>query len=96
MPVEFRLHRFTSHLGQHSIQAERTLAALGHDFSEARMLLRRIYHALGQVEGVLIGAQGVGDELLSAVAEEIDALLEDFRSLRKLGSLHKLRKSGKE
>ena len=28
MPIEFRLHRFDSHLRQHTIQAEKTLAGL--------------------------------------------------------------------
>jgi hypothetical protein len=40
--VRFRLHRFSGHLAQHTIQCEKVLARLGHPEHEARNLVRRI------------------------------------------------------
>ena len=54
-PLRFRLHRFDSHMRQHTIQIDKTLAALGLLPIEAGRLLRLIYAALGEVEGLLIG-----------------------------------------
>ena len=54
-PVAFRLHRFDSHLRQHTIQIEKTLPLLGIATTEARRLLRLIYNALAQAEGYAIG-----------------------------------------
>jgi uncharacterized damage-inducible protein DinB len=45
--VRFRLHRFTGHLAQHTIQCEKVLRQLDHPDSEARMLVRRISAARG-------------------------------------------------
>jgi hypothetical protein len=55
VPVQFRLHRLDSHLRQHTVQVQKTLDLLGYGSSEARRLLRLIYEALAQVEGVTIG-----------------------------------------
>jgi len=48
--VRFRLHRFTGHLAQHTVQCEKVLRSLGHPESEARMLVRRISAARGAHE----------------------------------------------
>jgi hypothetical protein len=45
--VRFRLHRFTGHLAQHTIQCEKVLGRLGHPEGEARRLVRRISAARG-------------------------------------------------
>jgi uncharacterized damage-inducible protein DinB len=45
--VRFRLHRFTGHLAQHTVQCETILGRLGHLDSEARRLVRRISTARG-------------------------------------------------
>ena len=73
LPLRFRLHRFDAHLRQHTIQVDKTLLALGHAPTEARRLLRLIYAALAEVEGALIGAAGVGDELQRQAAASIAA-----------------------
>jgi hypothetical protein len=65
------MHRFDAHLRQHTIQVEKTLQALGHDGGEARRLLRLVYRALAQTEGVLLGAAGLGQEEQSTLAREI-------------------------
>lgn len=71
LSVRFRLHRFESHMRQHTVQIDKTLAELGHTPTEARRLLRMIYGALAGVEGVLIGSQGVGEDLISTTASNI-------------------------
>ncbi len=61
--VRFRLHRFTGHLAQHTIQCEKVLGRLGNPEGEARKLVRRISAARG------------GHEWLSepAVLSELDS-----------------------
>lgn len=70
-PMRFRLGRFDSHLRQHTIQAEKILAALGHAPNEARRLLRLIFNALAEVEGVQIGMPELGMAECDEVAQEI-------------------------
>jgi len=71
LPVQHRLHRFHSHLRQHTIQAEKTLEALGCRPTEVRRLLRMIYRALAEVEGAVLGAGDLGAEGCDALAAEI-------------------------
>jgi hypothetical protein len=78
MPVEFRLHRFDSHLRQHTIQAEKTLVALGVHSNEARRLLRLIYSALAEAESVQIGADGFGEPDCQAAAVQISQRIEEI------------------
>jgi hypothetical protein len=50
--VRFRLHRFASHLVEHTVQCEKTLDALGWHQAEGRRIVRRITAALGELEGL--------------------------------------------
>lgn len=50
--VRFRLHRFASHVAEHTVQCEKTLAALGWRPPEGRRIVRHITAALGEVEGL--------------------------------------------
>jgi len=70
--LRFRLHRFDSHMRQHTIQIEKTLQAIGYVPNESRRLLRLIYTALAQVEGALIGTGKDYRDLLSESAARID------------------------
>lgn len=81
-PLEFRLHRFESHLRQHSIQIEKTLAALERPVTETRRLLRMIYNALGEVEGVLIGAHAIGEKELEAATELVELYADEIEKSR--------------
>lgn len=74
VPVQFRLHRFDSHMRQHTIQIEKTLAALGLAPNEAKRLNRHIYNALAECEGLHIGAWELGDPLMDHTAASIRAL----------------------
>lgn len=71
MSVRFRLHRFSSHMRQHTVQIEKTLDALGHPPSESRRLLRLVFQALAIAENALIGAPALGKELSDQTAKEI-------------------------
>jgi len=71
MPIDFRLHRFDSHLRQHTIQMENILAQLKAEPSEARRLLRLIYAALAEVEGSCLGTETIGETQQQNLVEEI-------------------------
>lgn len=55
-PVRFRMHRFEIHLREHTNQVEKTLIAIDRTPNESKRLIRQIYGALADVEGVMIGA----------------------------------------
>jgi uncharacterized damage-inducible protein DinB len=84
MSLRFRLHRFDSHLRQHTIQVDKTLARIGHPPSEAQRLLRLICAALAEAEGATIGAWDVGAELRNEVAEAIAARVEEIAGILKM------------
>ena len=48
--VRFRLHRFASHLVEHTIQCEKALAAGSIRVGEARTIVRRIWALRGELE----------------------------------------------
>jgi hypothetical protein len=81
MSLRFRLHRFDSHLRQHTVQIEKTLAAIGGFPNEARRLLRLIYAALAQVEGATIGAWEIGTALRREAAEAIATRADEIASI---------------
>jgi hypothetical protein len=81
MSLRFRLHRFDSHLRQHTIQVDKTLEAIGCAPNEARRLLRLVYGALADAEGATIGAWDVGRELKRAAAETITARTDEVAAI---------------
>lgn len=72
--VRFRLHRFAAHVAEHTIQCEKTLAALGWQPTEGRRIVRQLAALVGEIEG--LGAldeareieQRLADRLASATA----------------------------
>ena len=50
--VRFRLHRFASHLVEHTVQCEKNLAVLGWRSTEGRRIVRRLTALLGELEGL--------------------------------------------
>lgn len=62
MTIRFRLHRFDSHMRQHTIQIDKILVAVGHGPTEARRLLRLIHAAVAEAEGMPLGAESVSAE----------------------------------
>jgi hypothetical protein len=81
MSLRFRLHRFDSHLRQHIVQMEKTLNGIGRTPNEARRLLRLIYNALAEVEGLAIGALDVAFDLRQAAAEIISARTAEIEAV---------------
>lgn len=81
VPVEFRLHRFDAHLRQHTIQIEKTLAAINGAPTEARRLLRHIYSSLAEVEGVIVGAWDFGQAQRDDAAQAIAARADDIANV---------------
>lgn len=77
--LEYRLHRMDAHLRQHTIQIEKTLDQLGRSPSEARRLIRMVFGALAEVEGVLIGASSVGQNRRESTAASIRSAADDAR-----------------
>lgn len=80
MPVEFRLHRFDSHLRQHIIQVEKTLDMLDIPPTEAKRLLRWVYHALSQVENATIGEWSIGEK---EIDEQINVMTDRLEGLQR-------------
>jgi hypothetical protein len=81
MSLRFRLHRFDSHLRQHIVQVDKTLARIGQAPNEARRLLRLIYAALAEAEGATIGAWEVGAALRHEVADAISGRANEIAGI---------------
>lgn len=79
--LHHRLHRFDIHLRQHTIQAEKTLAAIGKPPTEATRLLRLVYSALAEVEGWRLGAPDLMRDDIAALADRIVARAHEVKTL---------------
>ena len=66
--IGFRLGRWGSHIREHAIQVEKTLAMIGHVPSEPARLVRHVLSAYGRAEAVVFGRQGV-DKSVDRVAK---------------------------
>jgi hypothetical protein len=82
-PIRHRLHRYEAHFVQHTIQIDKTLMAIGQAPSESKLLLRKIYAALAEVEGVLIGADKIDDAAILATTSSISERTKEIESLLK-------------
>ena len=65
--VRFRLHRFAAHVIEHTIQCEKTLAALDWRPTEGRRIARQLAAMLGEIEG--LGALDEAREIEHRLAE---------------------------
>jgi DinB family protein len=70
-PIRHRLHRYEAHFTQHTVQIDKTLIAIGLPPSESMRLHRRIYAALAEVEGLMIGADKINDAAILTTASSI-------------------------
>jgi hypothetical protein len=80
-PIRHRLHRYEAHFSQHTVQIDKTLVAIGQPPSESKRLLRRIYVALAEAEGLMIGAEKTDDAAISAAASSISDRTKEIRGL---------------
>jgi hypothetical protein len=58
LDIGFRLGRWSSHVREHTVQVEKTLAMLGHTPTEVDRLIRLILAEWGRAEAVLYGSAG--------------------------------------
>jgi hypothetical protein len=72
LSLRFRLHRFHSHLRQHTVQVDKTLAGIGCPPAESLRLLRLIYGALADAEGAVIGDERPPGAEWADAAESIE------------------------
>jgi DinB family protein len=67
--VRFRLHRFAAHVVEHTIQCEKTLAALGWRPTEGRRIARRLAALVGEIEG--LGGLAEARDIENRLAERL-------------------------
>ena len=70
-PIQHRLHRYEAHYTQHTIQIDKTLAAIGNAPTESMRLIRKLYAALAEAEGTMIGIEKTESALTIATADSI-------------------------
>jgi len=70
-PIQHRLHRYEAHFTQHTIQIDKTVIAIGQSPSESKRLVRKIYAALAEAEGFMIGAEKMDETAILATASSI-------------------------
>ncbi|MGH7391084.1 MAG: DinB family protein [Candidatus Rokuibacteriota bacterium] len=70
--VRFRLHRFAAHITEHTVQCEKTLAALGWRATEGRRIVRRIWSLVGELEG--LGELATTREIEARVVERVASI----------------------
>ena len=80
-PIQHRLHRYEAHFTQHTIQIDKTLVAIGLAPIESKQLLRKVFAALAEVEGRLIGAPKMDDTAILATASSISERVKEIQSL---------------
>src|SRR6266540_3440423 len=61
VPISFRLGRWSSHVREHTIQVEKTLAVLGRVRTEPERLVRLTLAAYGRAEAVVFGQADVDE-----------------------------------
>ena len=85
--MDFRLGRYGSHIREHTIQVDKTLAMLGRDPTETDRLVRLVVATYGRLEARFVGRQPDelerplrGDSASTAVAI-LDAAMDDAAAL---------------
>lgn len=68
--VRFRLHRWSSHIREHLVQVEKTLAMLKHEPTEVARIVRIIAAAYGRLEGEAL-ARPATQPVLTAAIERV-------------------------
>jgi hypothetical protein len=80
-PIQHRLHRYEAHFTQHTIQIDKTLIAIGQAPSESKRLIRKLYAALAEAEGMMIGAEKMDDTAIRATASSISERTKEIEGL---------------
>jgi len=82
-PIQHRLHRYEAHFVQHTIQIDKTLIAIGQAPSEAKRLVRKIYLALAEAEGQMLGTEKIDDTAILATASSIQERAKEIEKILK-------------
>jgi hypothetical protein len=80
-PIRHRLHRYEAHYVQHTIQMDKTLIAIGHAPNESKRLIRKLYAALAEADGLMIGAEKIDDTAIRGTVSSIQARTEEIARL---------------
>jgi len=79
-PIRHRLHRYEAHFVQHTVQIDKTLAAIGQPPSETKRLIRYLFAALAEMGENLIGEDNLQEEC-SQLAKTINARTLEIREI---------------
>ena len=82
-PIQHRLHRYEAHFVQHTIQIDKTLVTIGQAPTESQRLIRKIYAALAEAEGQMLGAEKIDDTVILATASSIQARTKEIEKILK-------------
>lgn len=82
-PIRHRLHRYEAHYAQHTVQIDKTLVTIGRAPSESKQLIRKIYAALAEAEGLMISAEEMDDAVIHATASSITERTKEISGLIK-------------
>jgi len=82
--IDFRLGRYGSHIREHTVQIDKTLATLGRQPSEVERLMRLILATYGRLEGLLVGRQP--DDLERPLGTGANAVTELAAAMTDIGS----------
>lgn len=86
--VGFRLGRMSSHLQEHTVQVEKTLAMLGREYREADRLLRLVLRAYGRLESSVFAVpQVLSDAGRDHVRAAIGEVTHEVAHVRRHGSV---------
>ena len=80
-PIRHRLHRYEAHIVQHTIQIDKTLVAIVQTPSETNCLIRKIYAALAEAEGSMIGIEKMDDAVILETASSITERTREIESI---------------
>ena len=80
-PIRHRLHRYEAHFTQHTIQIDKTLAAIDQAPSESMRLIRKIFAALAEAEGQLIGTENAEKIDETAILATVSSLQERTKEI---------------
>ena len=79
--IRHRLHRYEAHLAQHTVQIDKTLVAIGQAPNESKRLIRKIYAALAEAEGMMIGMEKMDDTAILATVSSISERTKEISGL---------------
>ncbi len=76
--IDFRVGRWASHIAEHTIQLDKTLAWLGHQPTEPQRIVRQLYDAWGRLEARIFPTLPAGTD--AAVATILDRMSDTLVS----------------